>query len=99
VTIRLPNEKKPRQYKVLREIEFDSTRKRMSVLVQDMQHPDCYILLTKGADSIIEKLLRKKTGKTLKSTKKLIDKWAEVGLRTLMLAKREFTSEFFEDWN
>ena len=69
----------------------------MSVLVQDMKNPDCYILLTKGADSIIEKLLRKKKGKTIKATKNLIDKWAEVGLRTLMLAKREFTREFFED--
>ena len=44
-----------RKYKLLNIIEFDSTRKRMSVIVRD---PDGKIMLfCKGADSIIEKRL------------------------------------------
>ena len=39
------------QYTVLKEFPFDSTRKRMSVIVK---HGDKYELLTKGADNIME---------------------------------------------
>jgi magnesium-transporting ATPase (P-type) len=31
----------------------------MSVIVKDLQAEDSYLLLTKGADSVIEKLLKK----------------------------------------
>ena len=44
-----------RKYKLLNIIEFDSTRKRMSVIVRDPE--DRIILFCKGADSIIEKRL------------------------------------------
>jgi magnesium-transporting ATPase (P-type) len=70
----------------------------MSVIVKDKQN-DTYLLLTKGADSVIEKLLKKSKNNDLDKTKKLIDEWAEVGLRTLMLAKREFDAEFFNKWD
>jgi magnesium-transporting ATPase (P-type) len=40
-----------RQYKLLNILEFNSTRKRMSVIIQD-DREDIYIL-TKGADSVI----------------------------------------------
>jgi len=44
------------RYKLLNVIEFDSTRKRMSVIVRT---PDGRILvICKGADSIIEKRLK-----------------------------------------
>ena len=45
-----------RSYKLLNVIEFDSTRKRMTVVVRD---PEGKILVIwKGADSIIEKRLK-----------------------------------------
>ena len=45
-----------RRYQLLEVIEFDSTRKRMSVIVRT---PEGKILvICKGADSIIEKRLR-----------------------------------------
>jgi len=45
-----------RKYKLLNVIEFDSTRKRMTVIVRD---PEGQILvLCKGADSIIENRLK-----------------------------------------
>jgi magnesium-transporting ATPase (P-type) len=37
-------------------LEFTSSRKRMSVIVKDLQNGETW-LLTKGADSVIEKLL------------------------------------------
>ena len=45
-----------RHYKLLNVIEFDSTRKRMSVIVRTPE--DKIIVICKGADSIIEKRLR-----------------------------------------
>ena len=46
------------RFKVLNVLEFNSTRKRMSVIVRNQQTG--YIeLYSKGADSIMEKLLRK----------------------------------------
>ena len=46
------------RYKLLNVLEFNSTRKRMSIIVQNQQTG--YIeLYSKGADSIMEKLLKK----------------------------------------
>ena len=45
-----------RRYKLLNVIEFDSTRKRMSVIVKDPQGK--ILVICKGADSIIEKRLK-----------------------------------------
>lgn len=44
----------------------------MSVIVKDKQN-DTHLLLTKGADSVIEKLLKKSKNNDLDKTKKLID--------------------------
>ena len=44
-----------KRYKLLNLIEFDSTRKRMSVIVRTPE--DKLVLVCKGADSIIEKRL------------------------------------------
>lgn len=43
-------------YKLLNTLEFDSTRKRMSVLLRDLQ-TNSLIFLCKGADSIIKERL------------------------------------------
>jgi len=46
------------RYKVLNVLEFNSTRKRMSIIMMNIQTG--YIeLYSKGADSIMEKLLKK----------------------------------------
>lgn len=46
-----------RKYKLLNVIEFDSTRKRMSVVVKTEEGK--ILVICKGADSIIEKRLKK----------------------------------------
>jgi len=88
------------RYKVLNVLEFNSTRKRMSLIVRNMQTG--YIeLLSKGADSIMEKLLR--TGDSehdefLQRTKDYIDCFSKEGLRTLMLTKKDISEREYAAW-
>lgn len=46
------------RFKVLKKIEFDSDRKRMSVLVKDLSDGN-YKLYIKGADNVIKERLDK----------------------------------------
>lgn len=83
------------KYPLLNLIEFDSTRKRMSVVVRT---PDNRILvICKGADSIIEKRL--KPGQTyLKKTQEFLDAYARDGLRTLLIAAKEISEDEYSAW-
>ena len=56
-----------RKFKLLNVIEFDSTRKRMSVIVRNNEN-NKIMVICKGADSIIEKRL-KPNQQTLETTK------------------------------
>ncbi len=85
-------------YKLLNLIEFDSTRKRMSVIVRT---PEGQIkCICKGADSIIEKRLKKNTHpRLLKRTTKYLDGYAKLGLRTLLIASKDVDEEFYSKWS
>jgi len=48
------------EYQLLNVCEFTSTRKRMSCILRDLQTNEI-ILMTKGADSVIESLLTKES--------------------------------------
>ena len=74
-----------RKYKLLNLIEFDSTRKRMTVVVRTPE--DKILVITKGADSIIEKRL-KANSKYLKRTQGFLDAYSKDGLRTLLIASK-----------
>lgn len=78
-----------RKYRLMNILEFTSSRKRMSVIVEDQNGR--YLLLTKGADSIINDRLDKAKSTFLKETQTYIDSFAEEGLRTLFLAQRELS--------
>ena len=83
------------RYKLLNVIEFDSTRKRMSVIVRT---PDGRILvICKGADSIIEKRL-KANQSHLETTKEFLDEFAKTGLRTLLIASKEISEDEYHEW-
>lgn len=84
-----------RKYKLLNLIEFDSTRKRMTVVVKT---PEGKILvICKGADSIIEKRLR--AGQDhLKRTQNFLDAYAKEGLRTLLIASKEISDDQYQSW-
>ncbi|CCI48859.1 unnamed protein product [Albugo candida] len=88
VTIRIPDGNME-TYKVLEVFEFDSTRKRMSVVVQKMaqENEEEVLLLTKGADSALFPRLAKSAHneQIRKSTEDHIETFARAGLRTLVI--------------
>jgi magnesium-transporting ATPase (P-type) len=72
------------EYRLLNILEFTSTRKRMSVIVEDLSNKKIF-LFTKGADSIILEKLNFEKSKNVDITKKYIEDYAIEGLRTLLL--------------
>uniref|UniRef100_A0A7S1TDZ2 Phospholipid-transporting ATPase n=1 Tax=Compsopogon caeruleus TaxID=31354 RepID=A0A7S1TDZ2_9RHOD len=82
-------------YEILGVIDFDSTRKRMSVIVRG---PDAKVkVYTKGADSVI--LSRLAPGQSLNKAKDDIGAFAVEGLRTLALAYRQVDDAWFDQWS
>ena len=84
-----------RKYKLLNVIEFDSTRKRMTVILRTPEKK--ILVITKGADSIIEKRL-KPGQKALIKTKEFLDEFALTGLRTLLIASKELSEVEYQDF-
>ena len=73
----------------------------MSVVLEDLQ-TNKLVLLTKGADSVIEKLLAKDTIETqafFGQTQAYIDVYAADGLRTLCLTEKDLNREEYQQWN
>lgn len=83
------------KFKLLHIFEFNSTRKRMSIIFQAENE---IILYCKGADTIIHDRLQK-NNPIINETWKILDKYAETGLRTLVLAKKILNLQNFEIWN
>ena len=80
----------PRSFQLLNLIEFDSTRKRMTVIVRTPENK--ILIICKGADSIIEKRL--KPGQAyLTRTQGFLDNYAKQGLRTLLIAQKEISED------
>lgn len=92
-------ENKTVKYQLLNICEFDSTRKRMSVIFRDPQGR--IVLMCKGADSIIKERLNQKSlnGSVLKNTQDYVDQYAEGGLRTLFLAERIIPEAEYNKWS
>ncbi|NXL66290.1 AT8B3 ATPase, partial [Chordeiles acutipennis] len=83
-------------YKVLAMLDFNSDRKRMSVLVRDPQ--GTIRLYTKGADTVIlERLQRRGPNETF--TEMALDRFAEETLRTLCLASKEVSEVEYNEWS
>ncbi|RXM95859.1 putative phospholipid-transporting ATPase VB [Acipenser ruthenus] len=106
VTVRLP-QGVLLTFEVLHTLSFDSTRKRMSVLVR---HPITreIIVYTKGADSAIMDLLENpsqenrkenKITKNASKTLKHLNWYAKDGLRTLCIAKKVLSEKSYEQWS
>ncbi|CAA6666143.1 unnamed protein product [Spirodela intermedia] len=86
-----------REFKVLNILEFNSKRKRMSVIVRD--ESDQILLLCKGADSIIFDKLSKNGRIYEEETCKHLCEYGEAGLRTLALAYRKLEESEYSAWN
>ncbi|EJT98292.1 phospholipid-translocating P-type ATPase [Dacryopinax primogenitus] len=84
-------------YQPLRVLEFNSTRKRMSVIVRNPEGQ--IVLYCKGADSVIYQRLAPDHNQELKdSTHRDLDTFANGGLRTLCVAYRYLSEEEFANW-
>eukprot|EP00743_Colponemidia_sp_Colp-15_P004618 GILK01004978.1.p1 GENE.GILK01004978.1~~GILK01004978.1.p1 ORF type:complete len:825 (-),score=177.01 GILK01004978.1:1009-3483(-) len=87
---------KPLQYQVLAEIEFTSTRKRMSIICRC---PDGKIrLFCKGADGVIKRLLAPNQQQFDSLTDKHLHTFSVHGLRTLCVAEAVLSQGQFDSW-
>ncbi|XP_022336878.2 phospholipid-transporting ATPase IF-like isoform X6 [Crassostrea virginica] len=80
-----------RRYKLLHVLEFDATRKRMSVIIQ--KENDEIVLLCKGAETAVLKI---GISGEIDKTNQHIHDYAVLGLRTLALGKRVFSPSEYE---
>ena len=85
------------KYELLNTIEFTAGRKRMSVIVRTPEGK--IICMTKGADSVIASRLRGGQENLYNYTMGFLDKCANEGFRTLLLAQKEVDPNFYEEWN
>ncbi|KAH9488603.1 putative phospholipid-transporting ATPase IF [Bulinus truncatus] len=85
-----------KKFKLLHTLPFDPTRKRMSVIIQDLNDSRDIYLLCKGADMAV--IDRAVAGDKIE-TQKMIDEYALLGLRTLSVAQRKLTPEEYTDFD
>ena len=101
VMVSMPSEGVVR-YQVLNILPFDSTRKKMSVI---LRHPNTnqIILYCKGSDTAILDSLAKtddqETKKMIDITIKQLGSYSRKGLRTLCMSKRIISEEEYNKWN
>ncbi|TVY17095.1 Phospholipid-transporting ATPase DNF1 [Lachnellula arida] len=96
--IRLNIQGEDRSYKVLNQLEFNSTRKRMSAIVRMPNNR--IVLFCKGADSIIYSRLKKGEQPELRqATAEHLEMFAREGLRTLCIAQKVLDEEEYQEWN
>ncbi len=85
-----------RTYQLLDTFEFTSDRKRMSTIIKDEQGQ--ITMYTKGADSIMIPRLSKEGSQEADQVMKLLDKQAETGLRTLVLAYKNMDQSQYQQF-
>uniref|UniRef100_A0A672UKZ7 Phospholipid-transporting ATPase n=1 Tax=Strigops habroptila TaxID=2489341 RepID=A0A672UKZ7_STRHB len=95
-TITLSEMGTQRTYDVLAILDFNSERKRMSVIVRESGGN--IRLYCKGADIVIYERLHPRNPKR-EATETALDVFASETLRTLCLCYRDITPEEFEAWN
>ena len=87
------------EYEILVIVPFTSARKRSTVVVRG---PDGKIVvMTKGADVVLMELLDEMTANNVRiynATQAHLDRFATLGLRTLVAAKRELSLRWWSEW-
>ncbi|KAL1197082.1 Phospholipid-transporting ATPase 1 [Cardamine amara subsp. amara] len=85
------------RFNVLGLHEFDSDRKRMSVI---LGCPDMSVkLFVKGADSSMFSVMNECYGDVIQATKNQLHAYSSDGLRTLVVGMRELNDSEFEQWH
>ncbi|WWD21912.1 hypothetical protein CI109_106400 [Kwoniella shandongensis] len=95
-----PFSEEPDEYELLHVLEFNSSRKRMSVILKKLDEDGRIFLLCKGADNVIfERLVKDNSQKELRQkTDADLQYFASEGLRTLCLAYKVLDAQVYEDW-
>lgn len=90
----------PDEYELLHVLEFNSSRKRMSVILRKLDDDGRLFLLCKGADNVIFERLAKDGGQEelKQKTDKDLQHFASEGLRTLCLAYKVLDAEVYQTW-
>ncbi|TVU18459.1 hypothetical protein EJB05_34561, partial [Eragrostis curvula] len=86
-----------RSYRILHVLEFNSARKRMSVVVKDEEGKT--FLFSKGADSVMFERLSSSESAYRQVTQEHINEYADAGLRTLVLAYRELEDDEYMNFD
>ncbi|KAF8779283.1 hypothetical protein HU200_002964 [Digitaria exilis] len=86
-----------RKYDLLNMLEFSSSRKRMSVIVKELEGR--ILLFIKGADSVMFKRLAPAGRKFEEETRRHINEYADSGLRTLVLAYRVLDEKEYNEFS
>jgi len=95
---------KENNYEIRQEMPFNSDRKRMSVIIKDLQSNE-YMILSKGADNIMLG-----TGGTLpivthysnpyelENTNAVLKAFSKEGLRILVMGRKKIDPVFYNEW-
>lgn len=78
-------------FEYLATVDFDSDRKRMSVILRDPHGQ--VIVHTKGADTVMRSLFADSEASVAETIQEEVDGWAEQGLRTLLCGYRVVPEE------
>ncbi|XP_047318643.1 phospholipid-transporting ATPase 3-like isoform X2 [Impatiens glandulifera] len=84
-------------YEILNVLEFNSTRKRQSVVCR--YRDGRLVLYCKGADTVIYERLAAGNNEIKKTSFLHLGQFGAAGLRTLCLAYRDLSSDMYESWN
>ncbi|KAL7181751.1 hypothetical protein ACSBR1_040618 [Camellia fascicularis] len=84
-------------YEILSVLEFNSTRKRQSVVCR--YQDGRLVLYCKGADTVIYERLADGSNDIKKTTREHLEQFGSAGLRTLCLAYRDLSPDAYENWN
>ena len=98
ITLKLPSGGATEQYEIIQIIPYESSRKRMSVIVKSKKPGSSPILFCKGADSVIFERLAEGTNPLKGNLSKLLLEWAEDAFRTLVFASRKLTDAEVKAW-
>ncbi|WFD26226.1 P-type phospholipid transporter [Malassezia nana] len=97
IELQLPQSEQRERYEVLQVLEFSSARKRMAVILK--AHADGKIIMyAKGADSMIYSRLASGQDQIMQATDKALEQFANQGLRTLCMAKKEVDPTWYKEW-
>ncbi|KAM3408199.1 hypothetical protein ACQJBY_001414 [Aegilops geniculata] len=84
-------------YEILNVLEFNSTRKRQSVVCRFPNGK--LVLYCKGADNVIYERLADGNYDIKKTSREHLEQFGSAGLRTLCLAYRDLSMDQYKSWN